>query len=175
MPATSLIEPVVRLRLAIRRTRDAALREELRQVEVALRRELGPSVPKRVAGRLLGVSVTALDQWIDRGRLPVVAPAGGSGRLGIETGPLLELATRVAELRTSGVRRGVLSRAMDDLGWPAHGRRIVVPEEIARLPRPNVSAFELRRRYEVTTPEERVLEVAALHRSLNALVTGARS
>jgi excisionase family DNA binding protein len=164
----------VRLRLAIRGTRDGALRDELRQVEVALRRELGPAVPKRPAARLLGVSVTALDRWIDRGRLPVVAPGGGSRRLGVETQPLLELATRVRELRRRGRTRGLLAAAMNDLGWPESGRRRVIREDVARLPRPNVSLPELRRSFDETTPEQRVLEIAALHRSLNALAAGKR-
>ena len=173
MPAAaSLLEPIVRLRLAIRQTRDPGLRDELRQIEVALRRQVGPAVPKRRAACLLGVSVTALDQWIDRGRIPVVAPASGSSRLGVETAPLLELATRVSELRRSGRTRGLLSRAMDDLGWSELGRRLVFREDVARLPRPNVSLLELRRQFEETTPEERVLQVTALHQSLNELAGG---
>jgi hypothetical protein len=41
--------------------------------------------------------------------------------------------------------------------------------DVARLPRPNVSRDELRRQFEETTPQGRVLQVAALHRSLNTL------
>ena len=169
MALATLLDVIVRLRLAIRQTRDLALRDELRQVEVALRGEVGPIVPKRVAARLLGVSVTALDHWIDRGRIPVVAPSNGSQRRGIETTPLLDLATRVCELRREGRTRGLLVTAMDDLGWTELGRRLVIREDIARLPRPNVSLPELRRQYAETTPEHRVLELSALHESLNAL------
>jgi len=163
-----LLEPIVRLRLAIRRTRDPALRDELRQVEVGLRRQLPAAVPKRVAAGLLGVSVTALDRWVDRGRLPVVATAGTT-RLAIETGPLLELAVAVHDLARSGVTRGVLARALDALGRRDRGERDVVRADVARLPRPNQSRDQLRRQFEETTPEERVLQTAALHRSLNAL------
>jgi hypothetical protein len=167
----SLLEPIVGLRLAIQRTRDPALRADLRDVEVALRRQLGPSVPKRVAAGLLGISVTALDRWIDRGRLPVVAPANGSRRLGVETLPLLELATSVATLRRSGRRRGLVSRALDELGRRDRGERLVVRADVARLPRPNVSLDELQQQFRQTTPEGRVLQLAALNDSLNRLAT----
>lgn len=113
MIATSaLLAPIVRLRLAIEETRDAQLRDELREIEVSLRRQLGPSVPKRAAAHLVGVSVTALDRWIDRGHLPVVGSPRGSKRLALETGPLLELATRVRRLRRAGCSHAVVSRAM---------------------------------------------------------------
>lgn len=160
--------------MAVQQTRDPALRDELRQAEVALRRQLPASVPKRVAAAFLGVSVTALDRWIDRGRLPVVASARGSQRLAIETGPLLELATKVEGLRRSGVKRGLLAEAMTELGWRDRGQRLILRADIACLPRPNLSRDELRQQFEETTPEERVLQMAALHRSMNTLSHGAR-
>ena len=174
MADPALLEPIVRLRLAIQQTRDPLLRDELRQVEVALRRQLGPAVPKRVASRVLGVSVPALDRWIDRGRIPVVAPANGSQRLALETIPLLELATRVSALRRSGRTRGLLSHALDELGRTDRGRRLVFRSAVACLPRPNVPLDELRRQFVETTPESRVLQLAALNRSLNILTSGAQ-
>jgi hypothetical protein len=174
MRSTALLEPIVDLRLALQRARDPGLRAELRHVEVALRRQLGPSVPKRVAARLLGVSVTALDRWIDRGRVPVVAPANGARRLGVETLPLLELATSVAALRRSGRKRGVVSAALEQLGRRDHGQRLVVCADVARLPRPNVSLDELQQQFRQTTPEARVLQLAALNDSLNRLATRQR-
>jgi hypothetical protein len=170
----SLLDAIVRLRLAIAQTRDAALREELREVETGLRRRVGPWVAKREAARLLGVSVTALDRWIDRGRLPVVArPA--SSRLAVETTPLLELAVEAERLRRQGVTRGRLAKALARLGWhdDPEGRQ-VVRADVAALPRPNVPAPELRRQFEKTTPEERVLQLAALNRSLNVVLQGKR-
>jgi hypothetical protein len=172
--ATELLEPIVRLRLAIQQTREPALRDELRGIEVALRTQLGPAVPKRAAARLLGVSVTALDRWIDRGCVPVVASARGSKRLAVETAPLLELATAVRRLRRGGRTRAVVAEAVRELGWPDRGRRLVFWEDVARLPRPNVTLEELQRRFAETTPEERVLQQAALNRSLNALAEPAR-
>lgn len=174
MAGTALLEPIVRLRLALQQTRDPALRDELRQVEVALRAQLGPSVPKRAAARLLGVSVTSLDRWVDRGYLPVVAPAGGARRLGVETTPLIQLATRVSALRRCGRTRGLLSQAMKDLGWRSREHRQVFRVDVALLPRPNVTFDELRRQFEETTPEERVLQLAALNRSMNVLAGGSR-
>lgn len=170
----ALLEPIVRLRLAIQTTRDPQLRGELREIEVSLRRQLGPSVPKRAAARLLGVSVTALDRWVDRGVLPVVASAHGSTRLGVETGPLLELATHVWRLRHAGRSHGVLAEAVRQLGWRDRGHRLVFSFDVARLPRPNVPLDELRQQFEETTPGERVLQLAALNRSMNALAQGAR-
>ena len=172
MTSAALLEATVRLRLAIQRTRDPGLRDELREIEVALRRQLGPAVPKRSAARLLGVSATALDRWIDRGCIPVVASAGSSRRLAVETVPLLELATTVRRLRRAGRTHALLSEALRDLGWKDRGRRLVLRFDVARLPRPNVSLDELQRQFQETTPEERVLQMAALHRSLNTLVQG---
>ena len=164
----------MRLRLAIEETRDAQLRDELREIEVSLRRQLGPSVPKRAAAHLVGVSVTALDRWIDRGHLPVVASLRGSKRLALETGPLLELATRVRRLRRAGCSHAVVSQAIRELGWRERGHRLVLRFDVARLPRPNIPLDELQRQFEETTPEERVLQMAALHRSVNTLTQGVR-
>lgn len=174
IPAVALLEPIVSLRLAIQQTRDPALRTELREAEVALRRAVGPRVPKRAAARLLGTSVTALDRWVDRGCLPVVASPRGVKRLAIESGPLLDLATRVRLLRRAGRSRGVLSQAVRELGWKDRGRPLVLSFDVARLPRPNVGLDDLQRQFAGTTPAERVLQMTALNRSVNALVHGGR-
>lgn len=169
VPAVTLLEPIVSLRLAIQQIRDPALRSELREVEVALRKAMGPRVPKHAAARLLGTSVTALERWVDRGYLPVVASPRGGKRHALESGPLLDLATRVRLLRRAGRSRGVLSEAIRELGWKGRGGRLVLSLDVARLPRPNVSLDDLQRQFAETTPAERVLQMAALHRSVNAL------
>jgi hypothetical protein len=174
IPAATLLDPIVSLRLAIQQTRDPALRTELREAEVALRSAVGPRVPKRAAARLLGTSVTALDRWIDRGYLPVVASPRGGKRLALESGPLLDLATRVRLLRRAGRSRGVLSEAMRKLGWKDRHQRVVLRFDVARLPRPNVSVDDLQRQFAETTPAERVLQMAALNRSITALTQGVR-
>jgi hypothetical protein len=165
-PNAELLTATVRLRLAIQQTRDPSLRDELRQVEVGLRRHLPTGIQKGVAAHLLGVSVTALDRWIRR--LPAVAHPSSS-RLAVETGPLLDLAVQVETLKRSGVKRGLLARAFTQLGWPERGKRLVYRADVACLPRPNQSYDELRHEFEETTPEERLLQLNALHRSMNSL------
>ncbi|MDQ4029638.1 MAG: hypothetical protein M3168_01215 [Actinomycetota bacterium] len=175
MSRPSLLEPIVRLRLAIAQTRYPALRDELRQIEASLRGQVDPFVAKREAADLLGVSVTALDRWVDRGRIPVVARPGLS-RLAVETTPLLELAVEVERLRRHGVRRGRLARALERLGrHDSPDGREVLRADVAALPRPNVPARELKRQFEETTPEERVLQLAALNRSLNFVLQAKRA
>lgn len=175
MPPADLLDPIVRLRYALQQTRDPAVRAELRSVEVDLRRQVGPAVPKGAAARLLGISGTALDRWIDRGCVPVVTSPRRSTRLGVETTPLLELATHTYGLRRSGRSRGVVAEALRSLGRRERGRPRVLRYDVARLPRPNVPVEELERHFRETTPVERVLEVDALNRSLSALGPGSLS
>jgi hypothetical protein len=169
-----LLKAVIDLRLAIREAREPEVRGTLRRVERSLTSVLGPSVPKKRAAGLLGVSVVALDLWIDRGRLPAVATPGTT-RLGVETRSLLDLAEQVELLRRQGVKREQLAQAFAVLGWPDDpAGRYVLRAEIAALPRPNVSARQLRRDFERTTPEERLAQLDQLNRSLNALVSARR-
>lgn len=168
-----LLSNTVELRRAMRETRERSVRRKLRSVEFSLRQLLGPSVPKTRAAQALGVSVTALDRWIDRGVLPVVARKGSS-RLEVETGPLLELLDQVTLLRAQGLRRSVVAAAVARLRWrdDPEGRR-VLSEHVAALPRPNVSARELREYYKRTTPEERVAEVSRLSAAATAIAAAA--
>lgn len=168
-----LLADILELRRALRETRERSVRERLRNVERGLRDLLGPGVPKNPAARALGVSVTALDKWIDRGVLPVVARKGSS-RLEVEAAPLLDLLDHVTVLRARGVKRGVLASAVKRLGWrdDPEGRR-VLSEALAVLPRPNASARELREQFERTTPEERVVEAARLSAALTTLAVAA--
>jgi DNA-binding transcriptional MerR regulator len=166
------LRTIVELRWTIREVRDRAVRARLRTLEVALRRALGPAIPKRRAAAALGVSVPALDHWIERGRLPVVARAGSS-RLSVETGPLLDLLEQVVSLREQGVRRGLLAAAFSRLGVgdDPEGRQVLA-KEVAELPRANVSVLELRDHRDRTTPEERVREVAAISQLATSLASG---
>lgn len=150
------------------------MRERLRNVERSLGEVLGPSVPKKPAARALGVSVTALDKWIDRGVLPVVARKDSS-RLEVETAPLLDLLDHVTVLRARGVKRGVLASAVRRLGWrdDPDGRQLL-SEAVSALPRPNISARELRDQFDQSTPEERVGEAARLSSALTWLALAGR-
>ena len=170
MPAldhVDLATSIVQLRHAIVRTRDSESRAALREVEVRLRRALGPTIPKKKAAAVLGISVTALDRWVDRGFLPVVERPGSS-RHELESRPFLELAAEVHRLKVAGVvTHGRVAPAVKRLGWRpnAAGRR-VLRLDVAALPRPNISEQELLANFRTTTPEQRLSEAAELSRFL---------
>jgi len=162
---TDLATSVVQLREAIVKTRDHSVRASLRDVEVRLRGALGPTIPKKKAAAVLGISVTALDRWVDRGFLPVVERPGSS-RHELEARPFLDLAGQVHRLRTDGVAtRAPIAPAVGRLGWrPRPGGRRVLRLDVAALPRPNISEEELVANFRSTTPAERVREAAELSR-----------
>lgn len=145
----------------MRAVRDLKVALDLHAIERRLRRAIGPSVPKRVSAALLGVSVTSIDDLVDRGLLPVVVRPGSS-RARIATLPLLDLAAVVDDVRAEGVVRGVLARAIERLQWRGYGERIAIREDIARLPRSNVPAAELRREFLTSTDADRVLRCSSL-------------
>lgn len=134
-------------------------RDRLKRVERDLRREIGVGVPKTRAAAVLGVSVTALDKWVARGRLPVVRRPGSS-REAIDADALLDLAEEVTRLREAGRTRGLLATAFERLAKQGKPR----PK-----PRPNQSAAELRAHYLGTTPCDRLRESAELSRILTGL------
>src|SRR5438093_7485223 len=109
-----LVRQVVALRCTEPAVADERARRRLKGVERELRREIGVGVPKTRAAAVLGVSVTALDKWIGRGRLPVVRRPGSS-REEVDAGALLELAQEVTLLREAGETRGVLAAAFEQL------------------------------------------------------------
>jgi hypothetical protein len=76
-------------------------RAALSDVYTQARGGLGQTVPKRVAARLLGASVSTLDRWIARGAIDT-GGAPRSGRQEITTGMLIALA---CELRAVSRRR----------------------------------------------------------------------
>jgi excisionase family DNA binding protein len=155
--------------LAIRRTQreiaGAEGRMRLRRAEALLRAELAGAVPKSVAARLLGVSTTALERWIDAGKLPAIRRPGGREEVAAEA--LLDLAEEVSRLREEGVPRGLLATALRRLEERGLPRR--------RL-RPNEPASELRAAYERSTPAERIRETAELSLAATTLAAyGART
>jgi len=102
-----LFDGIVRLRRAGRRVpgdRDIAA------VRVRLERELGATVSRRLAARVLGVSHTALDRWVKGGDLPVVYSP--EGRLEVPVPALLDLYEAVEAERADGPRRHVLAPTM---------------------------------------------------------------
>lgn len=176
IPIEAALSDLVVLRRATRAARAPGQRERLARVEERLRRAVGPSVPKLAAARALGVSLTALDRWIDRGLIPVVRQPRSS-RLRPETRPLLELLEQVELLREQGQHDRILATALRRLGRrPVATGRWVVSAELAALPRPNPSARELREAAAGTTPLDRLDNVAALSEALSVLsLAGARA
>ena len=103
-----LFELLVRLR---RVARESPNNRDIVAVSAALADELGESVSRRLAARLLGVSHSALARWIKAGDLPVVYAR--SGHIEVPTTALLELYDGVERVRESGERRlHVLEPAM---------------------------------------------------------------
>lgn len=71
-----LVSDVVRLRKA-ERDASATARRDIGAVQADLESMIGATVSRALAARLLGVSQTALERWIDTGEIPVlIAPSG---------------------------------------------------------------------------------------------------
>jgi hypothetical protein len=80
-------------------------------VRLALESELGETVSRRLAARVLGVSHTALDRWIDGGDLPVVYSA--NGRAEVPVAGLLDMYEKVqADRDAAGNSRYSLTPTM---------------------------------------------------------------
>ncbi len=153
------VERVVALRRVVDAVADPAARRRLDGVIRDLRRDIGVGVPKRRAARVLGVSVQALERWVESGLLPVVRRPGSTRQL-IDAETLIALAGEVARRRSAGEERGVVAASLREL------------ERSGRLPRklrPNETASELRRSFLATTPQERLRDVAELSRTAVAL------
>lgn len=149
--ARRFVKALLEIRRAQRHVADRRDRLRLFRVELLLCEELGGSVPKSVAAGLLGVSTTALERWIDAGKLPVVRRPGGREEVAAEAA--LDVAEEVARLREEGASRGVLAEALRRLEPRGLPRR--------RL-RPNEPARELRDAYQQTTPDQRLRQTAEL-------------
>lgn len=102
-----LFENIVRLR---RVGRELPGNADVSAVRRALESELGETVSRRLAARMLGVSHTALDRWIKAGDLPLVYSA--QGRVEVPVPALLDLYESVEADRAGGDRRHVLAPTM---------------------------------------------------------------
>jgi DNA-binding transcriptional MerR regulator len=146
------VQRVIALRSVANAVIDPVERRRLERVTRELRREIGVGVPKRRAARLLGVSVQALEPWVERGLLPAVRKPGSTREL-LDAATLIVLAEEVSRRREAGESRGVVAMSLREL------------ERTGRLPRklrPNRTARELRREFLATTPQGRLRDVAAL-------------
>lgn len=90
---------IARLRRAERQTRNV----DIASVREDLEAEMGGTVSRNLAASLLGVSHTALNNWIAAGDVPVVITEHGRKEVPLPT--LLDLYDRVGEERSSGKRR----------------------------------------------------------------------
>jgi hypothetical protein len=94
-----LFHNIVRLRRAERESPNP----EVTAVREDLEREIGESISRSQAARLLGVSHTALNRWIDRGDVPVVISA--RGRKEVPVPALVDIYEAVERERMEGRRR----------------------------------------------------------------------
>jgi hypothetical protein len=117
-----LFENIARLRRA---GGDAPSNPDIAAVRLTLESELGETVSRRLAARLLGVSHTALDRWIKAGDLPVVYSS--NGRLEVPVAALLGLYEAI-RAEHADHRRYVLAPTMAQQREAA--RRLRVEEQV---------------------------------------------
>jgi hypothetical protein len=103
----SLVDNIVRLRRAEEVQMAAA---HVAPVRRQLEAQLGPTLSRSRAARILGVSQTAFDRWVDADQIPVVITP--SGRREVPRQVVLELRESLDRLREMGIRRHPLSVAL---------------------------------------------------------------
>jgi hypothetical protein len=127
-----LFEDIARLRRVGRLMPE---NEDLAAVRLGLERELGETVSRRLAARLLSVSHTALERWIKRGEVPLVFTP--TGRQEVPVTPLLELYEAVRSIDADAPVRCPLAAAMRShrdaaarlsLEWPPRDQ-LAIPED----------------------------------------------
>lgn len=94
----ALIRDLARLRRSLRRHPD----DDVATVADDLAHAAGPTVRRAAAARLLGVSQTALDRWINSDDVPVVLTA--NGRREVPSDALVDLLDRVDRRRGDGAK-----------------------------------------------------------------------
>jgi hypothetical protein len=95
-----LFQDIVRLRRA---EQEAPGVRDIVTVRSRLEQELGGSVSRSLAARLLGVSHTALQKWIDAGDVPVIITP--SGKTGVPVSALVDLYEAISSQREFGRRK----------------------------------------------------------------------
>jgi len=102
-----LVDGIVRLR---RTERIPQAAEDVRPVRRELEERLGATISRSRAARILGVSQTALDRWVDAGRIPIViTPAG---RREVPRQFVVELREGIDRLMADGRSRHLLAAAL---------------------------------------------------------------
>jgi DNA-binding transcriptional MerR regulator len=120
----SLVDNIVRLRRAERIRRVAP---DVAPVRRQLEGQLGPTLSRSRAGKILGVSQTALDRWVAAGQIPVVITP--SGRREVPRQVVLELRESLDRLRLKGITRHPLSAALAERREKASRRKSATAKE----------------------------------------------
>jgi|GEM_PF-463087 hypothetical protein len=102
-----LVENIARLRRA---ERVPAVARDVSPVRRDLESQLGPTLSRSRAARILGVSQTALDRWVAAGRIPIVFTP--SGRREVPRQFVIEVGEAIDELGRQGRRRHLLAAAL---------------------------------------------------------------
>ncbi len=102
-----VFENIARLR---RVGRELPGNSDVAHVRLALERELGPTISRRLAARLLGVSHTALERWVKAGEVPLLSTT--TGRSEVPVSALLDLHEKVEADRSSKPGRYALTPTM---------------------------------------------------------------
>jgi hypothetical protein len=105
--STKVVDGIVRLR-RVERIAEAAA--DVRPVRRELENRLGPALSRSLAARILGVSQTALDRWVDMGQVPVVITP--TGRRQVPRQFVVELREAIDALVAEGRYRHRLAAAL---------------------------------------------------------------
>jgi DNA-binding transcriptional MerR regulator len=103
----SLVDSIVRLRRA---ERVPSVASDVAAVRLQLESQLGPTLSRSRASRILGVSQTALDRWVESGQIPVVVTP--RGRREVPRQVVIELRESIDRLKTKGITRHPLGAAL---------------------------------------------------------------
>lgn len=103
----ALVDSIVRLRRA-ERVPEAA--DDVAPVRRSLERRVGPTLSRSRAARVLGVSQTALDRWVESERIPVVI--GPTGRREVPRQVVVEVREAVDRIVEEGTARRPLAAAL---------------------------------------------------------------
>lgn len=141
------IENIARLRRAEKKAPSA----DIAMVREDLESQLGGTVSRSLSASLLGVSHTALNNWIAAGDIPVVISERGRKEVPIPT--LLELQDRIAEERRTGRRK-------------LHTLEPIMTEARRRAERMRPGAGEPRSRHRSDPHRAPELRSLAYHRAL---------
>jgi hypothetical protein len=105
--SVKLIDGIIRLR---RVERMPVAAEDVRPVRRELEARLGPTLSRSRAARILGVSQTALDRWVEAGQVPVVVTP--TGRSEVPRQFVVELREAIDALLAEGRQRHLLAAAL---------------------------------------------------------------